>query len=68
MEHASFAIYCSSYGWVCAELRLMSDSLAPNEVQSLTEIAREARRDVVRFGAEFFISPFQERSIVSGDG
>jgi P27 family predicted phage terminase small subunit len=73
LDETSFAAYCQSYGlWRMAEERLAGQDLVSpgcerNKVQNpLLKIAAQAARDLIRFGAEFGLTPSARARVTAG--
>jgi P27 family predicted phage terminase small subunit len=72
LDETTFAAYCSAYGTWCLAEELLSreDFVVPGErhvvANPLQRIAREAARDLIRFGGEFALTPSSRARAAAG--
>jgi P27 family predicted phage terminase small subunit len=72
LHEMSFACYCSAYAtWRLAEeLLSREDLMVPGErhgvANPLLKIAAQAARDLIRFGAEFGLTPSARARVTAG--
>jgi P27 family predicted phage terminase small subunit len=72
LDETSFAAYCSAYGlWRAADERLaQEDLMVPGErhkvANPLLKVAAQAARDLIRFGAEFGLTPSSRARVAAG--